>query len=91
LPNSKRNISSATHPCSSILHRGCKRFHRHGLDYRYEKLDSEASPNHVALDETVIRINDQQYWLYAAVDPEMNNFSTFGSLRPIRLVLPKPF
>ena len=66
-------------------------FHRHGLDYRYEKLDSEASPNHVALDETVIRINDQQYWLYAAVDPEMNNFSTFGSLRPIRLVLPKSF
>lgn len=28
------------------------------------------SPNHVALDETVIRINDQQYWLYTAVDPE---------------------
>ena len=33
-----------------------------------------ASPNHVALDETVIRINDQQYWLYAAVDPETNKF-----------------
>jgi putative transposase len=30
------------------------------------------SPNHVALDETVIRINSQQYWLYAACDPETN-------------------
>jgi transposase-like protein len=33
-----------------------------------------ASLNHVALDETVIRINDQQYWLYAAIDPETNKF-----------------
>jgi putative transposase len=30
------------------------------------------SPNHVALDETVIRINDQQFWLYAAADPDTN-------------------
>jgi len=29
-----------------------------------------ASLNHVALDETVIRVNDEQYWLYAAVDPD---------------------
>jgi putative transposase len=35
--------------------------------------DAGKSPNHVALDETVIRINDQQYWLYAAADPETNN------------------
>jgi len=35
---------------------------------------SDASPDHVALDETVIRINGQQYWLYAAVDPETNKF-----------------
>jgi len=35
---------------------------------------SDASPDHVALDETVIRINGQQYWLYAAVDPETNEF-----------------
>jgi putative transposase len=33
---------------------------------------SGACPNHVALDETVIRINDEQDWLYAAVDPETN-------------------
>jgi len=31
------------------------------------------SPNHVALDETVIRINDQQFWLYAAADPDTND------------------
>jgi len=31
------------------------------------------SPNQIALDETVIRINDQQYWLYAAGDPETND------------------
>ena len=30
------------------------------------------SPNHVAVDETVIRLNDEQYWLYAAVDLETN-------------------
>ena len=29
-------------------------------------------PDHVAIDETVIRLNDKQYWLYAAVDPETN-------------------
>jgi len=34
--------------------------------------DSGKSPNQVALDETVIRINDQQFWLYAAGDPTTN-------------------
>ena len=29
-------------------------------------------PNHVAVDETVIQLNDEKYWLYAAVDPETN-------------------
>ncbi|SEO29761.1 putative transposase, partial [Halorientalis persicus] len=33
---------------------------------------SGACPNHVALDETVIRINDEQFWLYTAVEPETN-------------------
>jgi len=32
------------------------------------------SPDHVAVDETVIRIDDQRYWLYAAVDTETNEF-----------------
>jgi putative transposase len=31
-----------------------------------------ANPNHVAVDETVIQINDQQFWLYAAVNPDTN-------------------
>lgn len=30
------------------------------------------NPGHVAVDETVIRLNDERYWLYAAVDPETN-------------------
>jgi putative transposase len=34
--------------------------------------DDGRCPNHVAVDETVIRLNDEQYWLYAAVDPETN-------------------
>ena len=34
--------------------------------------ESGQSPDHVAVDETVIRLNDQNYWLYAAVDPETN-------------------
>jgi putative transposase len=35
--------------------------------------DAGRSPNQIALDETVIRINDQQYWLYAAADPKTND------------------
>ncbi|AUX07901.1 transposase [Halalkaliarchaeum desulfuricum] len=34
--------------------------------------ESGQSPGHVAVDETVIQLNDEQYWLYAAVDPETN-------------------
>ena len=34
---------------------------------------SGKSPNQVAVDETVIRINDRDHWLYAAVDPETNH------------------
>ncbi|PSP64458.1 IS6 family transposase [Halobacteriales archaeon QH_8_67_27] len=34
--------------------------------------ESGRSSDHVAVDETVIRIDDEQYWLYAAVDPDSN-------------------
>ena len=34
--------------------------------------ESDQNPDHVAVDETVIRLNDEQYWLYAAVNPETN-------------------
>jgi len=37
------------------------------------QLDSGQSPNQIALEETVIRINDQQFWLYAAGDPTTTN------------------
>jgi putative transposase len=49
---------------------------RKAVHDRVQKADlqpaSGTSPNQVAVDETVIRINDQQYWLYAAVNPETN-------------------
>jgi transposase-like protein len=32
------------------------------------------SPDHVAVDETVIQLTDDRYWLFAAVDPETNEF-----------------
>ena len=35
--------------------------------------ESGRSPNQVAVDETVIQLNDEQYWLYAAVDPDSND------------------
>ena len=34
----------------------------------------DATLDQIALDETVIRVNGQQYWLYAAVDPNTNRF-----------------
>ncbi len=30
------------------------------------------NPDYVAVDETVIRVNDQNYWLFATVDPDSN-------------------
>ena len=37
---------------------------------------SDGAPNQIAVDETVIRINDERHWLYAAVDPDQTNSST---------------
>lgn len=31
-----------------------------------------ANPDHVAVDETVIQLGDERFWLYAAVDPDTN-------------------
>ncbi|WP_380674660.1 IS6 family transposase [Salinigranum sp. GCM10025319] len=36
--------------------------------------DSDVSPNQIAVDETVIRVNGQRHWLFAAVDPDTNQF-----------------
>ena len=38
---------------------------------------SDAAPDHIAVDETVIQVNDEHRWLYAAVDPETNKFLHF--------------
>jgi putative transposase len=37
-------------------------------------LDSDTEPNHIAVDETVIQLDDERWWLYAAVDPTTNDF-----------------
>ena len=34
----------------------------------------DAAPDHIAVDETVIQLNDERRWLYVAVDPETNKF-----------------
>jgi transposase-like protein len=39
--------------------------------------DGGKAPNRFALDKSVIRINDQQYWLYATVEPDTNRFPIF--------------
>src|SRR6056297_3856409 len=44
---------------------------------------SGKNPDHVAVDETVIQLNDEQYWLYAAVDPETNEL-LHTTLEPTR-------
>lgn len=33
----------------------------------------DVSPNHIAVDETVIQLDNQCDWLYAAVEPDSNN------------------
>ena len=45
--------------------------------------DSGRSPGHVAVNETVIRLNDQRYWLYATVGPDSNELP-HTSLEPTR-------
>ena len=47
----------------------------------------DASPYHVALDETVIRISGQQFWLYAAVDSEtILDSCMYGCLRRLQCI-----
>ena len=36
--------------------------------------DSDVDPDQIAVDETLIRVNGQRHWLYAAVDPDTNQF-----------------
>ncbi len=49
------------------------------------------SPNHVTVDETVIQLDDEQYWLYAAVNPNSNDL-LHTKLEPTRPnVIADPF
>ena len=34
--------------------------------------DSGRNPDTIALDETVVKVNGERFWLYAAVEPETN-------------------
>ena len=34
----------------------------------------DTAPDYIVIDETVIQVNDERRWLYAAVDPETNEF-----------------
>lgn len=60
----------------SILERFGVDRHRTTVQKWAKKADLQPAtgyrPNHVALDETVIQLNDEQWWLYAAVDPTTN-------------------
>jgi transposase-like protein len=44
--------------------------------------ESGRSPDHVVVDETVIWLDGEKYWLYAAVDPETNDL-LHTKLRPV--------
>jgi transposase-like protein len=39
--------------------------------------ESDRSPNHIAVDETVIQLNSEQYWLYVAALLTLTACSTF--------------
>lgn len=60
---------------SVLESRGVERS-RSTVHNRVQKADLQPAegydPNYVAVDETVIRVNDQRYWLFAAVDPDTN-------------------
>ena len=45
--------------------------------------ESGRCPNHVAVDETVVQLDDEHYWLYAAVDPKSNDL-LHAKLEPTR-------
>jgi len=48
-------------------------------------------PNHVSVDETVVQLNDQRFWLYAAVDPETSEFLHMRLFPSRTIVISKQF
>lgn len=55
------------------------------------QLELSQAPNEVALDQTEIRIGDQQYWLYAATDPATNELPHVRLVAVTTTVLPQEF
>ena len=49
---------------------------------------SDTAPDHIAVNETVIQVNDERRWLYAAVNSETNKFLHVRLFRPERRNLP---
>ncbi|MCD2205209.1 hypothetical protein LPA46_18000 [Halobacterium sp. KA-6] len=43
---------------------------------------NDASTDQIGVDETMIRMDDLQYYLYIAVNPDSNQSLIFGCLRP---------
>jgi putative transposase len=53
--------------------RACFPIHNWMQKASLQPTDGKAS-NHSVIDETVIQLNNQRYWLYAAVGPDTNKF-----------------
>jgi transposase-like protein len=56
--------NSGVERCRSTVHNWVQKADLQPLD--------GANPDHVAVDETVIQLGSERYWLYAAVDPDTN-------------------
>lgn len=73
---------------------GAKRLQKAVSDWR-QKEDlqpaNDASLDHVTVNETMIRINGQQFRLYTAVDPEMNVFLYMRPLTTTMAVLAQQY
>ena len=65
----------------SILDEFCVQRSRSTIQNRVQKDGLQPThgnnPIHVAVDKTVIQINNQRYWLYAAVDPQLQTYLHF--------------
>ena len=53
--------------------------------------ESSKNPDHVAVDETVIQLGDEKYWLYAAGDIDTNELRYTTTERTTNTVLAQTF
>jgi len=69
------------------IKRALSTVHNHMWVYKSDlQSESGKNPDHVAVGETVIQLNFEQYWLYAVVDPETNELLQ-TSLESLMLLL----